>query len=257
MERRRIIAIVVVVVLLAAGIGGYFWWRSREAGTDNALVISGTVDADQSQVAALVGGRVTKAEIAEGDLVEAGDVLYRLDARALKLQVDQAKAAVRAAKAGYDQAVDNDESSADVAAAKAQLDSARAAEKIAKVQLGYATVKAPAAGTITSIATKQGEIAGAGRTLATITEGDSLFVRSFVPEPRMGDVSVGDTVTIKTDGGVSTDAKVVFVASEAQFTPSAVETEEQRVKLVYEVRLVPSSTEGLTPGMPVTVTFDS
>jgi len=60
-----------------------------------------------------------------------------------------------------------------------------------------------------------------------------------------------------TDTGKTVAATVTFVASSAQFTPSSVETKDQRAKLVYEVRLEPRSTEGLTPGMPVTVTFGS
>ena len=123
------------------------------------------------------------------------------------------------------------------------------------IQLGYAKVSAPATGTVTSIALREGELASAGRTLATLTLTDSLFVRTFVPEPRIGDVAVRDTATIATDAGDTVDATVTFIASEAQFTPSSVETQDQRAKLVYEVRLVPDSPEKLAPGMPVTVTI--
>jgi HlyD family secretion protein len=254
MNRRRIVPIV-IVVLLVLGAAGWYWWSSRATVDPGTVVVSGTVDANQVQVTSLLGGRVVKAELAEGNAVNGGVTLYRIDDSALKLQVDQAAAGVRAANAAYKQAVKDDESKADIAAAKAQLDQARAAEQIARIQLGYATISSPATGTVTSIAIAEGELASPGRTMATITKTGSLFVRSFVPEPQIGQVAIGDTATLLTDGGTTTDAKVTFIASQAQFTPSNVETKDQRAKLVYEVRLEPVSPEGLTPGMPVTVTI--
>jgi len=254
MDRRRI-APVVIVLLVVLGAGGWYWWTHRTTVEPGTVVVSGTVDANQVQVTSLVGGRVVKAELAEGDAVSGGATLYRIDDSALKLQVDQAAAGVRAANAAYKQAVKDDESKADIAAAKAALDQARAAESIARIQLGYATISSPATGTVTSIAISQGELASPGRTMATITETGSLFVRSFVPETQIGQVSIGQTATLLTDGGQTAEAKVTFIASQAQFTPSNVETQDQRAKLVYEVRLEPVSAEALTPGMPVTVTI--
>jgi HlyD family secretion protein len=256
MNRRtaRIVIAVVVVVALAAGAWYLFVGRKAQEAAGK-VVVSGTIDADQVQVSSLVGGRISSADIEEGEVVGKGDTLYKIDDRALKAQLDQAKAAVKATKVAYDEAKDNGDSDAEVAAAKAAWQQAKAAEKIAKIQLGYAKVSAPATGTVTSIALRKGELASSGRTLATLTLADSLFVRTFVPEPRIGDVALRDAATIETDSGDTVDATVTFIASEAQFTPSSVETQDQRAKLVYEVRLVPSSPDKLTPGMPVTVTI--
>ncbi len=251
-ERRRFIPVVILVVA-ALGFGGWYWWSHRTQTADGQVVVSGTVDADQVQVTSLIGGRVVEATLAEGDVVAAGAPLYRIDDAALKLQVDQAAAAVRAAAAALKQAKDDDKSDADIAAAKAALEQARAAEKIARIQLAYARISSPASGTVTSIAIMQGELASPGRTMATITKTGSLFVRAFVPETQIGAVEIGQSASLVTDAGVKRAARVTFIASEAQFTPSNVETKEQRAKLVYEVRLEPDRTEGLTPGMPVTV----
>lgn len=253
MKRLRVIVVLLVIVLAATG--GWYWWSTQvESGTD-AVEAAGTVDAEQVQVSSVIGGRITAAQVAEGDSVKTGQVLYRIDDAALKLQVAQAQAAVRAAKAAYEQAVDDDESSADIAAAKAQLESAQAAEKIAALQLSYATVTAPATGTVTAVASRAGELASPGRTLATITRDGDLFVRAFVSEVSVGKVSIGQDASLETDAGERAEATVIFIAAEAQFTPSNVETKDQRAKLVYEVRLRPTSAEHLNPGMPVTVTF--
>lgn len=256
MNRKKAAPVIAIVIVVALGVGAWYAWSQRNTDESEAgVVVSGNVDADQVQVSSLVAGRITSAALEEGDAVGTGDKLYRIDDRALKAQLTQAKAAVRATRIAYEEARDDDESDADIAAAKAAWEQAKAAEEIARIQLGYATVSAPATGTVTAVAVREGELASSGRTLATITRTDSLFVRTFVPEPRIGEIAIGDTVSVATDAGRQIDAQVTFIASEAQFTPSSVETEEQRAKLVYEVRLVPESTEGLTAGMPVTVTF--
>ena len=134
---------------------------------------------------------------------------------------------------------------------------ANAAVKLAQVQLGYATVKAPHDGVVTAVAANAGQNAAPGRTLATIADTNNLFVRVFVPETRIGDVKLGATVKATTDSSDTTySGAVEFIASQAEFTPNNVETKEQRVKLVYEVRVRISDTSGtLKAGMPVDVTF--
>lgn len=254
MTRQRVIPVVLVLILALAG--AWYWWSTRGATTSGAVTASGTVDADQVQVASVLGGRIVEASLAEGAHVKTGEMLYRIDDAALKLQVAQAQASVRAAKAAYDQAVDDDASDADIAAAKAQYESAQAAEKIARIQLSYALVSAPATGTVTAVASTVGELASPGRTLATITRDNDLFVRVFVSETSIGRISVDQDARLETDAGDTEPATVTFIATEAQFTPSNVETRDQRAKLVYEVRLKPASAENLNPGMPVTVTFE-
>lgn len=254
MDRRRLIPL---ALLLALAVGVFWYWSSLGGDEANGPVVaSGTADAEQVQVAALVAGRITRAALAEGDRVTVGQVLYLVDDATIRLQVQQAEAAVRAARIAWEQAADDDESDADIAAKKAQWEQAVAALRIARIQLGHTRISAPATGTITAVAAGEGELASPGRTLATITKDASMFVRVFVPETVIGRVKLGGAATVDSDAGDGGRARVSFVSSEAQFTPSNVETKEQRAKLVYEVRLVPDGTwQSVHPGMPVTVTF--
>jgi HlyD family secretion protein len=257
-ERRRRRPLIPVIILLAAVLaaGGYFWWRSVRSTEPTELSASGAVEARQYQVASVIAGRVTKVAVSEGDVVKQGQTLVVLDQAALKLQVDQAEQGVRAAKAALSNAKDEG-TDADVSAARARLNQAEAAVDLAKVQLGYATITAPHSGVVVTLTTNAGENAGPGRTLLTLSDPEDLFARVFVPETQIGNVKVGQQATATTDSATEPYIGTIsFVASEAEFTPTNVETKDQRTMLVFEVRVRISDTSGtLKPGMPVDVTF--
>lgn len=243
----------VVLVIVAAAIGGWWWFTQRGAAQEEAL--SGIVEGTEYRVAPTLAGRIETVTVAEGDEVKAGQVVVRLDDDAFVLQLKQAQAAQRAAQAQLDQAKD-DGTDAEIAAARAQLDQAKAAVSLAKVQLSYAVVKAPHAGVVTVVSGNAGENASPGRTVLTLLDQSAPYVRFYVPETKIGDVALGDTVRLVTSDGTTYDAEVDFIATQAEFTPTNVETQEQRAKLVYEVRAtVAEPEETLKPGMPVDVSF--
>ena len=256
-KRPPVVAIVLVLVLVAAGVGGYFWWRSQQTTQSSALTATGAVESTEYQIASAIAGRVTTVTVGEGDRVKAGAVLAKLDSAAMRLQVEQAAEGVTAAKAAVTQANDTG-TDADVAAAKARLAQAKAGVKLAQVQLGYATVTAPHAGVVVAVAANAGQNASPGKTIVTLTDTTDLFVRVFVPETRIGDVKLGRSVKVTTDSASSAyTGHVDFIASQSEFTPNNVETKDQRVKLVYEVRIRIIDTSGtLKAGMPVDVAFE-
>jgi HlyD family secretion protein len=255
-KRRRPVIAVLILLVLAVAAGGYFWWRSAIGPEATGLSASGAVEAQQYHVASVIAGRVTKVDVSEGDVVKQGQTVVVLDQSALKLQVKQAEEGVKAARAALSNAKE-DGTDADVSAARARLNQAKAAVDLAKVQLGYATVAAPHDGVVVTVTTNEGQNAGPGRTLLTLSDPSNLFVRVFVPETQIGNVKVGQQVSVTADSPTEPyTGTVSFVASEAEFTPTNVETKDQRTKLVFEVRVRISDTSGaLKAGMPVDVNF--
>jgi HlyD family secretion protein len=259
-RRRPPIPVVIVLVLLLAG-GGYWawtWWQGRQAPASTALTAQGSVESKQYQVAAAMAGRVTAVAVAEGDTVTEGQTLVQLDTAALTLQVAQASEGVNAANAALTKAK-KDGNSSDIAAAEARVNQAQAGVDLANVQLGYATVAAPHGGRVVSVTTNVGQNASPGKTLLTVQDASDSYVRVYVPETRIGAVVVGQKASVTTDSSTSTfDGKVSFVSSTSEFTPNNIQTKDQRVKLVYEVRVKVGDTAGvLKDGMPVEVTFAS
>jgi HlyD family secretion protein len=253
---KRILPVLVLVVVLAVA-GYYGWTYFTGTGTAaGALGGSGTIETDQIALTPQTTGRILTAPSEEGVPVKKGDVLYTLDSTVLKLQVDQADAGVAAAKANLTNVKDKSgHTHADVKSAQAQLDQARIALKMAKTQLGYAKVLSPIDGVVSSIAAKAGENAVPGSTLAIISDPSKLTVTIFVAETDIGKVKVGQTGTLTTDSSTkSYSAAVVFIATQAEFTPASIETKDQRTKLVYQVKLrITDADSSLKPGMPADV----
>ncbi len=255
-HKRPPILVIIVVALLVLGLGGWWWWSATRPASTAAPTLSGQVEATELSIAPALAGRITSVKATEGDRVAKGDVLVQLDTAALKLQRSQAEQGVTAAKAAVTNAEDDDDATkADVKAAKARLAQAEAAVKLADVQLGYATVKAPVDGTVVTVIGNAGQNAAPGRTVLTVIDPAQLFVRVFVPEARVGQAVVGKEVTITTNSSTDTfKGTVAFVSDSAEFTPNTIDTPDQRTKLVFAVRVRIDDPSGtLKAGMPVDV----
>lgn len=256
---KRIFPVLAVIAVLAVlAVAGYFgWtWYTGSSGGAGALGGSGTIETNQIAVTPQTAGRIVSAPAEEGVPVKKGGVLYQLDPALAQLQVDQANAGIDAAEANLRNVKNKSgRTSADVRAAQAQLDQATVVLKIAEVQAGYTTVASPIDGIVSSIAARVGENAVPGGTLAIISDPTSLTVTIFVPESQIGQVKVGQSGTLTTDSVTkSYRCEVVFIATQAEFTPASIETKDQRVKLVYQVKMrITDSDSALKPGMPADV----
>jgi HlyD family secretion protein len=195
--KRRVPVIVLVVVLVAAGLG-YWWWSSRTPAVAPPLA-TGTVEADQYQVASLVSARVAQVMVKEGDTVKAGQTVVTLDSTALDLLVQQASEGVNAANATLQQAQKDGPDTA-IAEAQARVNQAQASLALAKVQQGYATITAPHDGVVSSLVTNVGLAAAPGRVLMTLTDTTNVYARVYVAEPDLAKISMGGTVRVTSDG---------------------------------------------------------
>lgn len=148
-----------------------------------------------------------------------------------------------------------------IAAQRAMVQSAQALLRQAGAQLANAVVVAPFGGIVTVRQRQPGEIVAPGAPVVTVANFDDRWVRIYIAENRLGAVTIGEAATITTDTyrDRSYPGTVSFIASEAEFTPRNVQTTEERVKLVYavKVRITGDSTLALKPGMPADVVLGS
>jgi HlyD family secretion protein len=147
----------------------------------------------------------------------------------------------------------------EIAIARAQVALAEAQVGLIDAQLDQLTLFAPLDGTITTRAIEPGETASPGVPLLTIADLDVLKLVVYIPETQFGRVQLGAPVAVSVDAypGETFMGEVVNIAREAEFTPQNVQTEEERVNLVFAVEVQIENEEGLLrPGMPADATFE-
>ncbi|WP_027359350.1 HlyD family secretion protein [Desulforegula conservatrix] len=137
--------------------------------------------------------------------------------------------------------------------ARANLHHAVAALELAETRLGYACIYSPLSGMVLSHHAEPGEYVGAGTPVATVGDLEHAWIRAFISETDLGMVKQGQKAVIITDTWPDKkfEGTVSFISSQAEFTPKTVQTEKERVKLVYRIKIdVPNQDMELKPGMP-------
>jgi len=146
-----------------------------------------------------------------------------------------------------------------IAAARSRVDEARAALAAAGATLADRTIEAPFAGVVTVRHREPGEVVAPGAPVVTLLDRGDRWVRIYLPEDRIGAVRLGRRAEISSDTYPDERyrGEVFFIASEAEFTPKNVQTREERVRLVYavKVRVLDDPDHELKPGLPVDVTI--
>ncbi len=144
-------------------------------------------------------------------------------------------------------------------AARARVEQARWSLLLARRSLSECEVRAPVSGVVTARLAEAGELAAPGTGIALLSDLSSLSLRIFLPEAEIGKVSLGEKAAVSVDSfpGRTFPGTVSFISPRAEFTPKNVQTKDERVKLVYAVRIDLGDGEGLLkPGMPADAYLD-
>ena len=177
----------------------------------------------------------------------------------LGAQVDAAEAQHRAAEATVMMAqagLDGMRAGAteeEIAVVEAQVEQAQAAIDALLVLRDKFVVAAPVGGMVLGCSIHEGELAAPGATVLTLGDLDKVTLTVYVPEDKLGYVNVGQEVEIRVDSFPERTfvGSVVAIAHEAEFTPRNVQTQEERVNMVFAVEVsIPNPDHALKPGLP-------
>lgn len=176
-------------------------------------------------------------------------------ANAAKAAYQQAEAAVQVAEANLI-AAKAGPTQEDIAIAQAQVAEAEAGLAAVQVQLDRLTLTAPRAGLIRHRAVNPGELAAPGTTLLELSDIETVDLTVYIPETQIGQVKIGQSARVFVDAypGEVFEGIVTFIAHEAEFTPRNVQTQEERVNLVFGIKItLENADHRLKPGMPADV----
>ena len=226
----------------------------------------------EAQLALLLkGARIEDIQQAQEALVQAEENqrLAKEDAERMKglfasgsatqKQQDDAAARYVVAQAQYNTAaqalrkLQNLARPEEVQAAKARVDQAQVAVRLLEKTIGDAAVTSPLDGLVTQRLVEPGEQVSPGMTLLVLADLSRVELEVFVSEPDLGKVSLGQQVGVRIDGEPpnSFTGRISHISSVAEFTPKNIQTRQERVKLVYGVKIQIENPQGiLKAGMP-------
>jgi len=173
-------------------------------------------------------------------------------------QVDAANAKYQSAEAAIAQAaaalngLQAGATTDQIAAAQAQVDVAQAAVEAAQVQLGKTIITAPVRGLIAATGVQTGELAAPALTALQIAELDQVHLTIFVPGGELGQFSIGQPINVRVDAFPDRvfPGSIVLIGDTAEYTPRNVRTPNERMKLVYAVKIkIDNPDHVLKPGL--------
>ena len=218
------------ILLLLLLIGAAIWWLSTSSWTppwvetNELLTASGSLEADEILIGAEVAGRIVDL-VQEGENVQADQVVAKLDDSLIQLQIHQA-------------------------------DTLRL-QQLQIIADRY-QLRSPIAGVVTRVPMHIGEVTTPGQTVVAVSDLSALDLTVYVLEKDLGRVKVGQEVTVTVDPFPERAFHGVVTSTNprAEFTPRNVQTQEDRLNLVFGVKVRVDNPDGaLKPGMPADATF--
>lgn len=217
---------------------------------------------EKKSAKALTSSASADLERSENDFKRA-EMLFKNGAISAQ-QRDTAKRAFAVAKAQHDHSLQNESLVKEgprmetIKASEAQVRQAKALLGVYRQQLTDMELKTPVKGVVLRKNVEAGETVTAATPVFTIGDLEHPWVKIYVKEDKLGLVKLGQKgqVTVDTYPGKIFNGTVTYISSEAEFTPKNVQTQEERVKLVFGVKVsVDNPNQELKPGMPADVSI--
>ena len=168
-----------------------------------------------------------------------------------RAQVARAQALLRSAEASRIELRRKEE---ELTARRAEIDRTRAQAGMTQAQLDDTTIVAPIDGVVLVKPAEAGEVIAAGTTVASLGDLDHPWLRAYIDERHLGQIKLGAMVKLSTDSfpGKVYEGRISYIAPEAEFTPKQIQTKEERVKLVYRIKIeVANPNHELKNNMPI------
>jgi HlyD family secretion protein len=268
-NKKKLILAVAVVIIAVLGLFGYFHRLSRRLG--NMILVSGNIETTEIRLSFQIPGKIIALLTDEGRVVKKGDVLAKLDTDELTKIKEQAEFTLQDAQFNYEwvkedynraenlfkggaiTAQQRDTAKNRFDGSEARLKISKSALELANVRLGYADLISPVNGFVLVKSAESGEVVQQGRPVFTVADLTDVWVTAYINETDLGKVRLGQQVDVKTDTYPDKiyKGRISFISQEAEFTPKQIQTTEERVKLVYRIKIaVENPNFELKPGMP-------
>jgi HlyD family secretion protein len=239
----------------------------------------GYIEGEYVYVASPLGGALTNLDVARGDSVKSGQILFELErqseAAALAMaekNLAQAQASLKLAESVFQRRNELRNSPSGVVSQE-ELDTARSqrdtdAARLAAEQAALDKARwsfdqkeqfAPTNATVHDTLYRSGEWVSAGSPVVVLLPPTNLKVRFFVPQEILPHIKVGETVSVHCDGAAHDFKAVVnYISSQAEYTPPVIYSREARASIVFmiEAKISVTDAPNVRPGQPADVKLE-
>lgn len=285
-NRAKGLLVLAAAIVIGGGVYAYNeWWLQSGHLPEGFASGNGRIEATEVDVATKLAGRLQEVLVREGDMVEAGTVVARLEMNTLEAQLKAAKAELARAveskayaeaivdqrrsevtlaqkhlartsalqKQGHvsQEQIDSDQNTltsakaalraaeVGVQEASAAIDAASAQVESIQVNLADSELRAPISGRVLYRLAEPGEVVAAGGKVLTLLDLQDVYMTIFLPTKDASRLDMHGEARIILDAVPEyvIPASVSYVSPQAQFTPKAVETREEREKLMFRVKV--------------------
>ncbi len=268
-KKIKLIAVIILVVLIAGAATKYILQKERRK--DGVIKVSGNIEGDDVRLSFRVQGQILELLTDEGMVIRVGDAVARLKTDELTSIRDKALGELKAVEYQYEldkidyERAENlfkagsysqqqrdaaktqfESDKANVGALKAQLD-------LANTRLGFADLTATLDGYVLVKSSLPGEVVQIGTPVFTVIDLHNIWVTAYINETDLARVKLNQKADVKTDTYPNKvyQGRISFISSQSEFTPKQIQTTEERVKLVYRIKVkVDNQSLDLKPGMP-------
>lgn len=267
-NKTKFIILTGIIVILGLISAVYFL---KEKNHNKVIKVSGNIEGDDVRISFRVDGQIIELLTDEGKVVKKDEIVARLNTDELIKKRDNAAASLKAVQFDYElakidyqrsenllkegavsaQKRDQDKTEYDASAAK--VEQLKASLALAETYLGFTELASPLNGFILVKSSLAGEVVKSGTPVFTAVDLNNIWVTAYINEKDLGRVKLNQEAEVVTDTFVDKKYKgrVSFISSQAEFTPKFIQTQQERVKLVYRIKVsVDNSSLELKPGMP-------
>ena len=285
MDKKKIRKIVPAVAVLVI-VGIIIMVLVRREGVENKIIKgSGTIEVVEINVASKIMGRIKNISTDEGQAVVNNQILVTIEGDEVSGRYDEANAAysqaleklesARAKLANTERDVKRNRELFRVGSiARMQLDAletqyatdvanfrsalagvqrAKSALSVARYYAKEYNVNSPLNGTVLKKFFEVGELVKPGSILLNCADLKNVYLKIYIPEYKLGMIKLGQKVKVKIDTYKNKIyyGKITQISQSAEFTPKNIQTEEERVRLVFGVKVtIKNDNLELKPGMP-------
>jgi len=213
-------------------------FETAQATYENSLAGLATAKATLESRKAAVDAAKRQVNAAQGALFQAQSTSINPDIR--HAQVNALRRQLNVTKA-------------QLAATAAEVNNAQATQQQVQAQIAYLNVLSPLDGVVITRSVEPGQVVTTGKTLLTVIDPNSVYLRGFIPEGKIGKIRVGQPAKVLLDSAPNRplNAHVAAIDTQASFTPENIYFKEDRVKQVFGVKLSIDNPDGFAkPGMP-------